>query len=300
MRTNKSINFSILTVCAVIVSVYLGGASALAGSFSVNVGHRGHYGHSAHRGHGRRFGHHRFGRSRGFYKPRFRGNRRFGYRSFGFNNFRPYYQPRRFYRRGGYYNFPYRSYPYRSYPYRAYPTYGATRFGRGYNSAYNIKVPVRSANTVVVVNNDNNRGWQLLAVGRGRDARFYFGDQARLNPTDGVPKLGYALASAVSGDFVRAEWAMRRAFQVDPESLHYVEFDESVKVGMGQLVERYKARMNANGSNAGDAFMLAALNFLSHDHRPATTYIDLAIGEGDTSTSAANLKQQLFAIADMN
>jgi len=273
--------------------IYLGGASALAGSFAINIGHGGHHGYSGHhgrrghyghRGYRRHFGHQRFGRSRGYYKPRYRVYRRYSYRPYTYRNSRPNY-----YRRGGYYNYPYR---YNS-------VYGATRFGRGYSSVYNIKVPVGPISAPVVVNN-SNRGWQLLAAGRGEDARYYFGDQARLNPTDGVPKLGYALAAAVSGDFVRAEWAMRRAFNVDPASLHYVEFDEPVKAGMDQLVVNYQSRMNASGTNAGDAFMLAALNFLGHDHRPATEYIDLAIDAGDNSASAANLKKQLLTVADVN
>ena len=293
MGANRTVNFPAILACATILCISLGGASALAGSFSINIGHGGghghsgyhgrggHYGYRGYLGHGRHFGHKRFGRSRGYYKPRYR---RYSYRPYSYRYLGPNY-----YRRGGYNN----------YPYRYNPGYGATRFGRGYGSVYNIKVPVGSINAPVVVNN-RNRGWQLLAAGRCKDARFYFGDQARLNPTDAVPKLGYALAAAVSGDFVRAEWAMRRAFKVDPASLHYVEFDEPVKLDMDQLVVTYQSRMDASGTNAGDAFMLAALNFLGHDHRPASDYIDLAIDAGDTSASAANLKKQLLAIADVN
>ncbi len=284
-RHIRYLSFIALAAC-------LFGSFASATSFSINVGSRGHHGHGGHFGHrghsgrGGHFSHHRIGRSHGHHRPYNRYNRR-GYYGSRYRGSRPYTYRRPYFRSSGYTNNVY----------RPYPVYGANRFPQAYSTAYDLKVPLTPGVTAVVQNN-HNPGWQLLAEGRVRDARYYFGDQARLNPTDAVPKFGYALSVAVSGDLVRAEWAMRRAFTADPASLHYVEFDESVRTEMDQLVVRYKSQMDAAGNNASDAFMLAALNFLGHDHQPAKEYIDLAIAAGDQSTSAENLKNQLAQLAD--
>lgn len=289
MSQKRNIKYVVFVASFVVLTACLLGSFALATSISINVGSRGHHGHGGHfgrrghLGHGRHFGHHRIGRPYGHYKSYNRYNRRGYYRSRRYRNSRPYLYRRPYFRSSGYYNNVYR-------PYRT------TRFSRDYSSSYDLKVPLTSVAAAAVQNNDN-RGWDLLAEGRARDARYHFGDQARLFPTNALPKLGYALSVAISGDLVRAEWAMRRAFTIDPASLHYVALDESVKTEMDQLVVRYKSQMDTTGNNAGDAFMLAALNFLGHDHQPANEYIDLAIAAGDQSTSAVNLKKQLAQFA---
>ena len=138
----------------------------------------------------------------------------------------------------------------------------------------------------------NNEGWRLLAQNRTREALNFFAGQAGRYQKDGVPKVGYALSTAMQGDLDRAAWAMRRAFRIDPNSLHYVNIEQPLRISIGNLIAEYNARLDySDGSgNSDSAFMIAALNYLLHDKNTARKAIEEAMGKaGDNSQSALNL-----------
>ena len=143
----------------------------------------------------------------------------------------------------------------------------------------------------------STEGWQFLSQGQSREARYFFGLQAESNPSDGVPKLGYALAAALSGDFNRAEWAMRRAFSISPESLQDVKFSGALRKELYSVMTYYEKRVAAPDNNANDAFMLAALKYIDHDEGIAMEYIEQAIDQGDLTTSATKLRDHLVSVA---
>jgi hypothetical protein len=139
-------------------------------------------------------------------------------------------------------------------------------------------------------------GWSSLADGSDRSAFRYFSRQASRHIDDGQSKLGYAIASAFLDNHDRAIWAMRRALDVDPYSLSTVQFDEKLLSRIDQLAEEY-AKLADTGNDPDADFMLAALSYLLNDSELASIAIDSAIGQGDDSDSAINLKSMIAEIA---
>lgn len=136
-------------------------------------------------------------------------------------------------------------------------------------------------------------GWQLLAQNNSKEALGVFAGQAGRHQEDGVPKVGFALSTAMQGDLDRAVWAMRRAFSIDPNSLHYVNIEQSLRVSIGNLIAEFNLRLRNSGGNrySDAAFMVAALNYLIHNDEAARIAIEEAVDKaGDSSQSALNLR----------
>ncbi|MCH8846886.1 MAG: hypothetical protein IIC11_09165, partial [Proteobacteria bacterium] len=114
---------------------------------------------------------------------------------------------------------------------------------------------------------------------------------AESNPKAGIPKVGYALAIAASGDLSRAVWAMRRAFRIDPDSLHYLQLDEANQGIIDTLIDKYHYSVNQEDEFSDEAFMVSALNYLKHDYIASRGAVGHAINNGDRSTSAHNLQK---------
>ena len=127
------------------------------------------------------------------------------------------------------------------------------------------------------------------------DALREFANEAPRHPSHGLPKIGYALSTAASGDLRRGVWAMRRALGVDPESIHYMTIDEPLRSRVAQLITRYRDNDGAAVRNANAAFMLASLHYLLGETDSARIAIDLAVADGDRSTSTGNLKRLIDA-----
>ncbi len=134
-------------------------------------------------------------------------------------------------------------------------------------------------------------GWTHLANGRYSQALSIFATEIGSRPSDGALKVGYALSAAGTGDFRRGVWAMRRALKVDPDSVHYVAVDGSLR----RQVERLLARYQQNEGNALDradaALMIASLHYLLGDTAAARASFNAAVAYGETSPSATNLKR---------
>jgi hypothetical protein len=316
-----SMLFVIFTFSAIVLTLpttdargtghHAGGNQAGSGSHS---GHRGHISghrrnHSGHRHFGgsqRHFGgsHKHFGGHRSHYggvgrhRPGYRQNYNYYPRSYGYS-----YTPR-------YSSRSYSSYSPRYYSPRSYSTYTPSysppasytslkTYPPNYSSNINIYngYNSNSADTRYIEKDmeskvTDNAGWQLLAQNRASEALSFFAGQAGLYQNDGVPKVGYALSTAMQGDLDRAAWAMRRAFRIDPSSLHYIYIEQSLRISINNLIAEYNSRLNySDGYGHSDpAFMIAALYYLLHDENAARKAIEEAIDKaGDNSQSAQNL-----------
>ena len=82
---------------------------------------------------------------------------------------------------------------------------------------------------------------------------------------------------------------MRRALEMDPDSIHYVTIDMSLRPRVEQLVTRYQSYPDRTSGNADAAFMLASLYYLLGDLSSARVQVDLGLAAGDRSSSTANL-----------
>lgn len=132
-------------------------------------------------------------------------------------------------------------------------------------------------------------GWARLADGQYTLALSVFAAAATNQPKSGRPKVGYALSAAAAGDLRRGVWAMRRALEIDPDSIHYVTIDASLRPRVERLVTRYRTYPDRTSGNADAAFMLASLHYLLGDVKSARIQVDLGVAAGDRSSSAANL-----------
>lgn len=268
------------------------GRSHSYGGHSRGGGHRSHYGHRGHGG--RSYGHHGYrGRSYGHYSSK----RRY-YGSYGFG--RSYYSsPYRSYRSRSYYRPRY----YGSYGYRS-PSYGygssSRSYGdgyssRGYGSDYSGAAYPQSGPSYGAARAGYGSGWSLLSQGQYANALNAFAQEAETHPTDGAPKMGYALASAATGDLERGVWAMRRACRIDPESMHDFTAPEGVDRVVEGLIGTYNGPAESSTPAADSAFMLASLHYLNGDMQSAHEAITQAADLGDRSPSANNLAQVVEA-----
>ena len=131
--------------------------------------------------------------------------------------------------------------------------------------------------------------WQTLKQGQYGQALTTFANEAQSNPNSGVPKAGYALAIASKGNLDRGIWAMRRAFRIDPDSLHYLQLDEKGHVVIDNLIGQYCSQ--ENNADVDQAFMVSALYYLKHNYIAAKKSIVSAQKNGDKSSSYTNLQR---------
>ncbi len=82
---------------------------------------------------------------------------------------------------------------------------------------------------------------------------------------------------------------MRRAFRIDPDSLHYLQLDKKGHVVIDNLIGQYSSRVNNN--DIDQAFMVSALHYLKHDYVATKKSIANAQQYGDKSPSLANLQK---------
>ena len=192
-----------------------------------------------------------------------------------------YYKPYRSHHYGSYYrHYPYYRSSYRRYRRNSYsePDYASTN-SHEYSSA------VATSSTVNTVNNDHEQGWTLLAGGEQRSALKTFSTQAQNDPKNGTLKVGFALATAETGDLDRGVWAMRRAVRIDPDALHYLTLDKNVQGIVKKLIHRYEDDGYHTLEATDRDFMIASLYYLLHNADAA----DQVLSDQDTHTSAQNL-----------
>ena len=126
-----------------------------------------------------------------------------------------------------YYSYPgYRSYssPSQHYYNKGYTQpYLDSRFPNSYRnySYYQQQTPRYNGNNI----NYSVNAWESLAQGDARRALSQFWLEAQSYPKAGLPKIGYSLSAAASGDLKQGVVAMRRAFKIDPDTLRHYQLD---------------------------------------------------------------------------
>jgi len=237
-------------------------------------GSYGHYGHGRH-GYSRHYGHGYHGNSKHYGYSHSRRSRHYGYRSYGGHH----YYPNKYYRGNRY-------------------SYSPSRNYQKYPGSYLVTIP---ANTKVYSDSNvyqqsnaeysgiNSSAWQTLGLGQYSAALNIFAEEAQRHPNSGVPKAGYSLATAANGDLARGVWAMRRAFRIDPDSLHYLQLDEKNYLLVDNLIGQYSSQKIDDSDGKG--FMISALHYLKHDYSAAKQSIIKAQQYGDKSSSITNLQR---------
>ncbi|MCG8380010.1 MAG: hypothetical protein MI865_11130 [Proteobacteria bacterium] len=270
----------LITSLIMLISASLISTQALARvSIHFNTGHYGHgykygYGHYKHYKHYKHYG--RYGH-RSYYKKRHYYPRYYRY----------HYYPKHY----GYYSYPYK---YKRYNY--YRPYNYSYKYRNYTPWYSLR---KDSSNYINSKKQNyaysNKGdaWTTLINGYSRDALGQFGNEAQKYPNAGLPKAGFALAAASSGNLDKGIRAMRRAFQYDPNSLHQLSKDSRLQQTLDKLIAKYEYPLQHKGNHADEAFMVAALNYLKGDYAAAKQAVAIAKKYNDNSQSFQNLQHLL-------
>jgi len=111
----------------------------------------------------------------------------------------------------------------------------------------------------------NSAAWELLAAGDNSAAVTTFIEEITKDPTAGAPKLGYALAMAAGGDLEKGTWALRRAFEIDPEGASDVMLSGKHRSVVEGVTEKYVSDAEAKGINKDNSYSLATLFMLQGD-----------------------------------
>jgi len=244
-----------------------------------------HKKHSSHKQHKQNISHSRHNQQRHHGHQKHHGHHsRFSFAPYVFFSYRNHYYPYSYY--SGYY------------PY-AYPAFSSY----GYSSpAYSYKEPVYSTNKPYGI---DSPGWNYLAQGNFQEAINIFVKDIQSFPDAGIPKVGFALASAATGNLTKGVLAMREAFQIDPDSIHYLYFDEKLLAIINDLIEEYEYKLQQSNNRPDEAFMVSTLHYLKYDYGSAHEAINRAIMDGDKSPSMGELhrlvdEQFSNAYADKN
>ena len=108
-------------------------------------------------------------------------------------------------------------------------------------------------------------GWKYLADGRSHEAISEFIKEITADTKAGAPKLGFALATAQLGDTKQAVWALRRAFEFDPEGVSDVVLDGELRPALQLITTKYEQEVEATGTNQNNSLLLATLYQLQGD-----------------------------------
>jgi len=277
VRMFKWINNRVIALAIILAfGMWLPAGMAMAGGHY--YGGYGHHGYGHHYGYGHGYGHHYGGHEHGHHSGYGHHYAYYGLGAYAlydlFGHYDDYGYGHHYYY-GDHYYTPY--YGYSSYPYSyGYPSYSHE------NHAYSHQEDARISH--------NRDGWQLLKDNHPNDALNAFAIEAQNHPTKGMPKVGYALASAETGQLDRGVWAMRRALRFDPESLHYIAMDQPLKTKIRALIHRYD--YNSTSAKSTDAaFMRASLHYLIRESTEAKHAMDQMVQAHDDAISTRNLKK---------
>ncbi len=132
--------------------------------------------------------------------------------------------------------------------------------------------------------------WNLLETGRSHQSLRLFGRAAKSQPSNGNPKIGYALAAAELGYAQKSVWAMRRALARDPDAFARLSGSGRLAGKIDHLAAQYHSGFQ--GINSRDAsLMRTALLFLSGSSSGCREAAKQIKASADSSRSAKNLSR---------
>lgn len=124
-------------------------------------------------------------------------------------------------------------------------------------------------------------GWEALSRYEATTAINAFKAQSSNGPKASLPKLGFALATALQGEPEKAVWALQLALKADTRDLRYFSADPGLQLVLEDLLENYQTT----------ALMTATLLYLKQDYAAAAQTMRVAIDECDNCSGARNLQQ---------
>lgn len=253
----------------------------------------------------------------------------------GLCHYRPSYAPLRYHHPSSLYFNPYRTYSFGRIPYRPDKYYGSKTYP---GSAY-VMYPKKRSATVYRISSAPDRrtvqnppqptipetppgraqpptdpprtdsnpnsiaarseGWQQLAAGQFQEALQSFSSLTYQYKTSGLPKLGFGLAAALSGDDATAHFAFEQAFLYDPEGTLYAPIGPELRVQLVLLQDRYTKASKESPDNPQLHFNRAVISYFVRDYTSAEEALENAHSAGHKGFSLQFL-QQLLPPVGMN
>jgi hypothetical protein len=138
---------------------------------------------------------------------------------------------------------------------------------------------------------DPQQAWTYLENEAYQDALSAFGALAASNSEQGGHKVGFGLAAALAGDKITAAYALRRAFETDPQGAASAPLSPVLRDKMRNLAASYSETLRKDPDNLNVRFLFASVSHLAQDHATARTCLAQAVSGGDKSASTANLQK---------
>ena len=127
----------------------------------------------------------------------------------------------------------------------------------------------------------NIDAWAALGDYHSALAMDGFSYQSQQNPHNALPKVGYALATAVNGEYEKAIWAMNLALAADVSQMHYFQADTNMQLVLAEVLLNYT-----------DApLMRSTILYLQQDYAAAEAEIDKALNQCQDCRAEQNLQQ---------
>ncbi|MCX4190167.1 hypothetical protein [Methylophaga sp. OBS3] len=144
-----------------------------------------------------------------------------------------------------------------------------------------VASPNRPENAITRPANPQIDAWSALGQYQSDLAMQGFSYQSEQNPRNALPKVGYALAIAVDGDYGKAAWAMNLALTANVSELHYFQADTNMQLVLAELITHYPT----------SAFMQATIMYFQQDYQAAGAQIDVALDQCQDCRAENNLQQ---------
>jgi len=133
--------------------------------------------------------------------------------------------------------------------------------------------------------------WKQLHAGQSAAAYAGFKSLAPDAANSSAAMIGYAIAAAEEKKFHVAGFALRQAYENDPEGAASMTLTFDLQKRVKKLAQRAAIVARQYGDDYADArFLHAAFSALALDDHVARQSIDKAISAGDRSESAQNLR----------
>ncbi|WP_417548797.1 hypothetical protein [Methylophaga sp.] len=126
----------------------------------------------------------------------------------------------------------------------------------------------------------NIDGWEALSRYEATTAINAFKAQSSKDPKASLPKVGFALATALQGESDKAVWALNLALTADTKDLRYFSADPGLQLVIDDLLDNYQ---NAS-------LMKATLLYLKQDYRAAQSAMEIALTECDNCSATKNMQ----------
>ena len=131
-------------------------------------------------------------------------------------------------------------------------------------------------------------GWEALNNGNHQTAMRIFAIQSQQAPGNGIPKIGFALSAAATGELERGIWSMQKALKYDPYSLTNVSFADESKLLLDDIHSKYQQKSESTSNREYYYFMMATISYLNNDMETARKELSLS-GDDKSTLNLAKL-----------